>query len=314
MKKFIIRTLLFLAPILIIGIVLEVSIRNIPNDYKYKKEYLDANAGQIETLILGSSETFRGVNPDYFSTNAFNAANNAQSLEYDYKILNMYKDSLKNLKTLIIPISYPTYYFNLKSSKGSRRIKYYNIYFGMTSSFDLTEYSEVLSNKIKYSYQNFVTYYINGNTLINCSTLGWTNQQKGGTLNLIDTGLKAARNHSFNINSTTTRQYFGKNLNYLESIIQWAAANDVEVILFTPPAYKSYTEALNPEQIRITIETSEDMASKYDNCVYLNKMTDPNFDIEDFYDANHLSGIGAQKLTLLLDKKQAELLNNKSEN
>ena len=314
MKKFIIRTLLFLAPILIIGIVLEVSIRNIPNDYKYKKEYLDANAGQIETLILGSSETFRGVNPDYFSSNAFNAANNAQSLEYDYKILEMYKDNLKNLKTLIIPISYPTYYFNLKSSKGSKRIKYYNIYFGMTSSFDLTEYSEVLSNKIKYTYRNFVKYYIHGNTLINCSKLGWTDYEEEEKSNLDDTGVKTANMHSMNINTDSAEKDFEENVSYLESIIQWAAANDVEVILFTPPAYKSYTEALNPEQIRITIETSEDMASKYDNCVYLNKMTDPNFDIEDFYDANHLSGIGAQKLTLLLDKKQAELLNNKSEN
>lgn len=310
MKRFIIRTLFFLAPILIIGIVLEVSIRNIPNDYKYKKEYLDENAGQIQTLILGSSETFRGVNPDYFSSKAFNAANNAQSLEYDYKILDMYKDNLKSLNTLIIPISYPSYYFNLKSSKGSRRIKYYNIYFGMTSSLDLTEYSEVLSNKIKYSYQNFVTYYIKGNTLISCSRLGWTDHQKEDALDLIDTGLKAAGNHSMDISTAKAEKDFAENLSYLESIIQWAAANNVEVILFTPPAYKSYTEALNPDQLHITIETSENIAAKYDNCIYLNLQTDPNFKMEDFYDANHLSGIGAQKLSLLLDKKQVELLNN----
>lgn len=312
MKKFIIRTLVFLAPILLIGVVLEVAMRNIPNDYNYKKQYLDENAGQIETLILGSSETFRGVNPDYFSSIAFNVANNAQSLEYDYKILHKYKDDFKSLQTLIIPISYPSYYFDLKSSKGSKRIKSYNIYFGMASSFYLTDYSEVLSNKIKYTFRNFKKYYINGNTLINCTSLGWTDYAEENIPDLMESGEKAASAHSMNIHTDSAKQYFKENLSYLESIIQWASVNNVEVILFTPPAYKSYTDLLDPEQLRITVETSENMASKYQNCVYFNMMVDANFNGEDFYDANHLSGIGAKKLSFILDE-QARLLKNNSE-
>ena len=307
MKRFIIWTLIFLAPIIIIGVVLEVSLRKIPNDYRYKKEYLDENADKIETLILGSSETFRGVNPEYFSTNTFNAANNAQSLEYDYKILEKYKDDFTNLQTVILPISYPSYYFTLKSSKGSRRIKYYNIYFGMTSSYSLNDYSEVLSNKLKYSISNFWGYYVKGKTLISGSELGWTDLKLEQTPDLIESGKKAAIMHTVNLNSNETQDIFNENVSILNSIIQWCDANNVEVILFTPPAFETYIDDLDPKQLHLTIETSEKIASQYNNCIYLNMMADPNFVTEDFYDASHLSEIGAKKLSRILNIKQQEI-------
>jgi hypothetical protein len=74
MKKYTIKIFLFFLPLLFIGFTMEFLLRNIPNDYKFKKAYLDENAEEVETLILGNSHAFFGVNPQYFSTNAFNAS------------------------------------------------------------------------------------------------------------------------------------------------------------------------------------------------------------------------------------------------
>ena len=43
MNKFTSNLLLFILPIVIIGVSAEILLRKIPNDYLYKKEYLDRN-------------------------------------------------------------------------------------------------------------------------------------------------------------------------------------------------------------------------------------------------------------------------------
>jgi hypothetical protein len=67
MKKFLFHLSKIFLPILFFFLVLEIAIRKTPNDYQLKKEYLDKNAAEINTLILGSSHTFYGLNPEYFS-------------------------------------------------------------------------------------------------------------------------------------------------------------------------------------------------------------------------------------------------------
>ena len=51
MKRFKYKTIGFLLPLIVAFVALEMLIRYIPNDYSHKKNYIDANAGKIETLI-----------------------------------------------------------------------------------------------------------------------------------------------------------------------------------------------------------------------------------------------------------------------
>ncbi|MDR2410253.1 MAG: hypothetical protein LBE13_19380 [Bacteroidales bacterium] len=95
MRKFIVRTFLYLLPVLLFLILLEILLRNIPNDYSYKKKYLDTQFCNIETLILGNSHSFYGIDPVYFSTNTFNAAHVSQSLDYDYEILKQQYNTIQ---------------------------------------------------------------------------------------------------------------------------------------------------------------------------------------------------------------------------
>lgn len=173
MKQFLTKVIIISIPILFGAIIMEFLLRNTPNDYLFKKQYLDRNSSEIETLILGSSHSFYAFNPEYFSNNTFNASHISQSLNYDFEIHKKYQDQFKNLKTIILPISYFTLFGKLEAGSESWRVKNYIIYYDLNSSKSLIDYSEVLSNRINVNMKRIASYYILGNSTISCTDLGW---------------------------------------------------------------------------------------------------------------------------------------------
>jgi hypothetical protein len=305
MKQFLTKFIIISLPILFGAILMEILLRNTPNDYLFKKQYLDKNSSEIETLILGSSHSFYGFNPEYFRSNTFNASHISQSLNYDFEILNKYQDKFKNLKTIVLPISYFTLYGKLEAGSESWRVKNYIIYYGLSSSKSLVDYSEVLSNRININIKRIASNYILGNSTISCTDLGWgTSYKSKNARDLTETGKTAASRHTReDINSDKYQDIFNDNILILESIIQWSKDNDVKVLLLTPPAFETYRQNLNQEQLKITVNTASDICSKYENCKYYNLLTDTNFVAIDFFDADHLSEIGAKKLSVLINGK-----------
>ena len=112
MNRFLNKFTIFVVPILLIIFSLEFVLLHLPNDYKYKKEYLDQHSNEIKTLILGSSHTFYGLDPKFFPMSTFNASNiiSNTSLVIE-KILMKYKNQLSNLNTIVLPVSYFTLFF-----------------------------------------------------------------------------------------------------------------------------------------------------------------------------------------------------------
>ena len=86
MKKFIIRLLIFLIPVIIFIGLWEYGLNQIQTSYALKRAQLESQAPKIEVLVLGPSLSLRGVNPDYFCMKGYNVANVQQSLVYDTKI------------------------------------------------------------------------------------------------------------------------------------------------------------------------------------------------------------------------------------
>lgn len=304
MKRFVIKTMYISLPIFVVAILMEILLRSTPNDYLFKKQYLDKNSSRIETLILGSSHSFYGLNPEYFSSNTFNASHISQSLNYDFEILKKYKDKFKNLKTIILPISYFTLFGKLEAGSESWRVKNYIIYYELNSSKSLVDYSEVLSNRINVNIKRIISYYVFGESTISCTDLGWgTICNSKNARDLAESGKTASKRHTVDINSDKYQQIFQENIFILESIIQWSNKNNIKIMLFTLPAFETYRQNLNQEQLKITINTTSDICSKYDNCIYDNLLSDTNFVATDFFDADHLSDIGAKKLSILINNR-----------
>jgi hypothetical protein len=302
MRQFVLKILIFIFPILVIALLMEFSLRHIPNDYIYKKEYLDRNCRQIRTLILGSSHSYYGINPIYFTSNTFNASHISQSLDYDFEIFKKYETELNNLENIIIPISYSTLYSKLAKGIESWRVKNYEIYYNINFSHLSMQSLEILSQKWSISLMRIYSFYLRKQTEISCSELGWgTNYKSLNAKNLIETGKIAAKRHTYNIHSDNIQTMLRENLFILNSIITKCREKNINVILLTTPTYETYRKNLNIEQLNLTLKTVDKIISEYDNCAYINWLDNDAFEAKDFYDADHLSETGAEKLSLFLN-------------
>lgn len=299
MYKFIKLTIVFFFPILILLVTSELVLRVIPNDYSYKRNYLDRNSNNIEVLYLGSSHFYYGINPEYSTYKGFNAAHISQSLNYDIAILKKYKNKWSNLKCIIVPIDYFSMYFTLDDGIEKWRVKNYAIYFGINSCTNYRNRFELLSGKFSSNMLRLKSNYFNKISEVTCNKLGWgTSFTSSLSRDLIETGKTAAKRHTKEI---TRNVNFDKNIKILISLIDFANKKNIKVIFITCPAYKSYVENLEQKQLNNTIETITKLTSKNSNSVYYNFLNNNSFYKEDYFDADHLNEKGAKKLTLLVD-------------
>ena len=297
MKKFWLHILKIILPIFIFFLVLEIALRKIPNDYQLKKSYLDKNVSKINTLILGSSHAFYGVNPEYFSKHTFNVAYVSQTLDLDEELLHCYKDKLTNLKKIIIPISYFSLFETLETDVEKWRLKNYILYYGFENKYHFTANFETLNPDILLNLKKVVKHYALNKSFITSSNLGWGTNFNSKERKKFE-GQYTAKKHT-----AKNFKLFDGNIKSLQKIIKMCQKKKIEILFITTPTHLSYYKNLNQIQLSKTIKTINELVQKNQNCSYLNLLKSDKFMASDFYDADHLNDIGAKKLSLLLDKK-----------
>ena len=311
MKKFILKTIFFLLPIFVLAVIMEISLRTIPNDYKQKRDYMDSHSNEIEVLILGSSHSLYGINPRYFSQKTYNMAYVSQSLDLDYKILEKYHNRFKNLKTIIVDISYFSLYATLETEAESWRAKNYNIYYDIPTS-KVTNNFEVLTNKLDINYSRMKLYYIkrikNDKAFIDSIFTakmynGWIPLKPAKTFDNLE-GIAAAKRHTYDITQKSKVEIHDELTNILGKIVDWSKQKNVKVVFVTTPTYKTYYNRINAVQWDNTYKVIEDICRKNSNCRYINLLKNEGnlFTEKDFSDADHLSEIGAEKMSKLINQ------------
>ncbi len=151
---------------------IELILRNIPNDYSYKRKYLDENAEKIEVLFLGNSHVSYDINPAFIQLRSFKASHGSQTIDYDYMLIEKYSTRFKNLKYLVIPIDYFTLFTRFSDGWEENRIKNYNIYYGMHQGFKISYYFEILNNKFSANISRIIRFYTNSISHKYCKNLG----------------------------------------------------------------------------------------------------------------------------------------------
>lgn len=278
--------------------IIEILIRHIPNDYKYKKNYLDNNSDSIEILFLGASEFHSGLNPVYTTKRSFNASHPAQTMDYCFALLDKYNDNWLKLDYIVLAISYPTLYMKLEDSWEGWRVKNYNIYYDIPLSKRITSEAEIFNGRLFDHLLRLYDYYIRKIDPITCSDLGWfITSTTEPPDSLYHHGIVAAKGHTI----PPEQHHFNEMRSALDSIIDFSSRKRCQLILCTTPVYKSYRENLNRAQLDSTINTVTGIIEKKNNCTYVNLMDSKDFTDEDFFDGNHLNGNGARKLTLIID-------------
>ena len=268
-------------------------LRNIPNDYKFKANYLKQNGSKIETLILGNSHTLNGINPSMLP-NAFNAAHSAQPFEYDWKILEKNYSNLPHLKTIILPVSYFSYTINFKEGTLKNRIKDYIIYYGIdTGDYSLKNNFEIFHQSIELNYIRFRKYQNNPLNELNSNNDGSPKKRRNFDLNKFNS-TETVKKHTYPFNSTVIKE----NIHYLNQILDFTQKNKIKVVLVSFPTSKTYFDNMDSRQFNHWKMTTTDLITKYLNVSWMNFLEDSErFEQSDFIDADHLSQKGADKLT-----------------
>lgn len=290
MKLFLFKILLFLLPTLFIGLILEFALRNIPNDFKVKERIFKEVSKDIEVLFLGNSHAYRGINPKFMDRKSFNAAYVSQSLDIDYKFLEHNIDLMPNLSFVVIPISYATLFGNLESSAESWRLKNYCIYYNINLSSNVIHHSELLSIDLMKNLKRLKKYYYEGLTSITTDSLGYGIYK--GVFELEKTGEKAAKRHT-----KDNYDALEDNIRVLQAIIKLAREKQLKIIFYTPPAYYTYRNNLDSNQLNLTFSILNRINNKIQNVYYINFLDDKEFNHYDYFDADHLNQNGAEKLT-----------------
>jgi hypothetical protein len=264
MNNFVKQTLLFCIPVIFFLGIVELLLRNIPNDYSYKKKYLDTHSNEIETLFLGSSHAFYAINPAFVHSKSFNAAKESQSLDYDNELLKKYASQSGKLKFIFIPIDYFSLYNLLETGVESWRIKNYTIYYGFNGNYSLKGNSEILNGKLQENMIRIIKFYRYHKSNITCNTLGWGKENNSkNAKDLITTGKVAAERHAKKSND-----FHNKIIKIINEIIVLAKSKKAKVIFYTSPAYKTYVSQLNAEQLQKTYTTIISFANSNDNVFY----------------------------------------------
>lgn len=295
MRKFLVRSSLLLSLVLGTLMVCEIVVRSMPNSYKQKNEYMLKYGDTVETLIFGSSHTYNGINPEFLEGRVYSLASFGQNLRYDYSLLSRYSDKYKNLKTVIVPISYFSFFstpYDLEENT-KHYITSYHIYMGcpfgsgtIRYNFELADGALFRKKLIACAKRTFMT----------CSPSGFN------ALKLVDKPKDQEKRFEFNEPKVKDWRYFNDNLNELVNIADFCKNHGVRLILITTPTYCTYYESCDTKQLNKMYSTINMIKKKY-HLPYFDHLTDDRFVEEDFWDSGHLTDVGAEKFTKILNEE-----------
>lgn len=246
------------------------------------------NADKVETIILGNSHTYYGIRPQFLSGIAFNMANSSQGLREDLFLLKYNENKYKNLKTVIIPISYHSlFWIELENDTEWYRERYYKIYMDCNRHSDFSIYNFEMSHSTS-AIKKLKAFPKSPDCEMFGNGLSSYHKEK-----LLD-GWSHVKRHEAMSNIEDLH-----NMDYLREIIRFCESNGIMLVLITTPCWHTYYDNVNQQQISKMHELIKQIQMEY-KLPYLDYLKDNRFIAEDFADPHHLSDIGAEKFTKIL--------------
>lgn len=300
MKKFLKYCALFVLLIVVMAISVEFILRQVPNTYKYKYEWMQDNAEDVEVLVLGPSDTYNGIRPEFLEGNAFSLANVAQDFKQDLALLKYWADRYKRLKTVIVPVSYMSWFINgMEYGAEKYRCRYYKIYMDCSLYPDWSLYNLEVSD-IRSASKKLVRYFRKEDG-ISCDKYGFGTHfgSHGKNMEAWNKGtdaVSAVKRHT-----ADSFEFIEANYERMKEMAEFCKNRNVRMILITTPCWSTYYDNLDEKQLAKMYELIHRLQQEY-NLPYFDYLKDSRFVADDFHDCDHLSDIGAEKFTKILNK------------
>lgn len=302
MNKFIGKIFLFLLPIVLLGLAVELFIVYTPSAFNNKAHFLKNNK-DIQCLFLGSSHTQNAINPEYLHLKSANMAYGGQDYQLDSALFFNYIKSLPHLKYLFIEVDYfsleekqPKDYFMLPS--------YY--YYHNINLTDLNViYKFYLYGSAPRFFNNNIKQKLNPPGFIyKTNRFGFTINEFRGPFEdcLYDDSLikKSAKCRLKNRHTKTSTANYIFNKSKVCSIIEYCLNNNIKVFLLKTPAYSTYKKNFNKIKLHRR-DSFIDSLRNINSIGVLDFENDKRFIVRDFRDDDHLNPSGAKKLTKIIN-------------
>lgn len=261
-------------------------------------------ADSVQTLILGSSHTYYGLNPAWMeNSKALNLANVSQNFEYDSRILEKASRCMPRLNTVVLAISYFSF-FDDTFDVGSEwyRETYYKVFMGIDKYSDWSKYNLGMSKFSIFSMR--ICDIVFGRGIDGCSPNGFGSKYalENRSPDWQSSGAVAAHRHT---NHSMDNIVYHET--YLTRILDMCRRMDLRVIAVLTPCWHTYYDCLDTEQSELYYRLVDKYRSSY-GFEYYDFMKDKRFVADDFYDGDHLSDVGAMKFSSMIDS----IINHKS--
>ncbi len=300
MKRFVLRTLGFLAGVLILLGLAEYLARTCPNAYSIKENWMREHVGQIETLILGSSHNYAAIQPRYLETKSYNLSNSNQTQRYDWLLLSRDSTSLTSLKAIIYPTSSLMMDYPLEATSEWYRCIYYQLYNHLKVHSAFSKYAwEVAS--IQTCCWKVQSLLISGESDRMCDQNGWCTyykaqpwQQENLTPDKVKDRIQKYNDRK-NIH-TDEEEYF-------DEIASFCMRHDIRLVLAgTPVSQPFHQDPDVVKYLKMIEQKAQEKAEKYHCIEYRDYSADARFSAEDFFDVDHLNSTGAAKFTQIISQ------------
>lgn len=293
-------------PVIVLIIFFEIKARGLENGFTLKKKIIENNLSDINILILGSSHGYFSINPDILNHNSANLAYYSQDLYYDNLLFEKYKDSLKNLKCIIISVSYFSLWYDLNEAHEKWRKYFYKEYFNLParSSYSLSDYTDIKA-------YSFAFFYRFDNTLLGLinpklfsfgtkmNSRGWNTDTTGKILDSTEAAILKGKERVEFTNTLVIRKNLESNVSILGNLVKYSKENNIKLVFVTTPVSFAYAKYIDKGIYNDFTEKIESLENRKD-VFYLNYFYDKRFCITDYYDYDHLKGSGANRFSRIL--------------
>lgn len=292
MQRFVKYILSFASVVLFLLGIGEWYVEGLPNPARDKHRWMMAHADSLETLVLGDSHAFYGIRPDLLAADsAYSLAMVSQTLRYDNYLLRHYP--MPHLRHLVLPISYFTLWEDFEMQPGHEPdIARYHIYMDCDLHHSPLYRLECLHR---------ATFLERLKSLYTPPRLSWDSLGWGDNYTLArrseqwDNGAERATRNTY-----TDTAVVAFNADVLRQIVSYCNSHDIRLTLVTTPVTATFRQHESPRQVAINRRILSGILREHPEVQHLDMEADPRFGPDDFYDADHLSDLGAQRLTKIL--------------
>lgn len=306
MKQFLKKILIFSVIVIVIFVAYELLLLLVPNEFSYKKDYIEKHKDELRILVLGNSHLADCIDCSLLGEGAFNAAQPGRSSYYDLQLLKEYLGQMPKLECVVMPYSYDYQYWgHLHEEKHEVRFNTYRCmylkYMGYTYlDGEWWHWSEILNSNYDHCGRLFGSLYKPLSELTMCDSLGieldasydtrgddWMTKQLPEITPLVD--------------STEQRLNYQDNVKIYSEMVALARDHNTRLIFVAMPIYKTARERVSRQRLDEMNEFIAMLKRINPDIEFYDFIDDKRFVERDYYNSIHLNNTyGAQKFTPLL--------------